>query len=117
MARVSQSSAGRSQVNVSGPVDVEAVGFDTLTNPPGQVAVALTTTLLLAANPNRKYAHISNNSGNPVFIQFDTAAVLNQGIRIPAFGLYTIESNNLWLGSINAISVVAGTLIDILEGE
>lgn len=117
MSRVSQSSAGRSQVNISGPVDVEIVGFDTLTNPPGQVAVGLTTTLLLAANPNRKYAHISNNSGNPVFIQFDMAAALNQGIRIPAFGLYTIESTNLWLGTVNAVGIIAGTLIDILEGE
>lgn len=117
MSRVSQSSAGRSQVNVSGPVDVEAVGFDTLTNPPGQISVGLTTTILLVANPDRKYAHISNNSGNPIFIQFNTAAALNQGIKIPAFGLYTIESTNLWLGSINAVGIVASQLIDILEGE
>lgn len=117
MSRVSQSSAGRSSVNIAGPIDVEVVGFDTLTNPPGQIDVGLTTTILLIANPNRKYAHIVNNSGNPIFIQYDTSAALNQGIKIPPNTLYTIESTNLWLGSVNAIGVAGSQLIDILEGE
>lgn len=117
MSRISQSSAGRSQVNISGPIDVEIAGFDTLTNPPGQISVGLTTTVLLIANPNRKYAHIVNNTSDPIYIQYNSNAALNQGIKIPPNTLYTIESNNLWLGSVNAVGVSGSQLIDILEGE
>lgn len=117
MARVSQSSAGRSSVNVSGPVDVESSGFDTLSSAPTQVTVNLVSVELFAANPNRKYAHISNNSGHTIFIQYAVSAVLNQGIKLAPNTLYTLDFNNLWLGSVNAISDVSGLLIDILEGE
>lgn len=117
MSRVSQSSAGRSSVNIAGPIDVEIVGFDTLTAPPGRVDVGLTSVLLFAANPDRKYAHIVNNSGQTIYIQYSTSASLGQGIKLPPNTLYTIESNNLWLGQINAIGVSASQLIDILEGE
>lgn len=117
MSRVSQSSAGRSSVNIAGPIDVEIVGFDTLTNPPGQVTVGLTSITLFTANPNRKYAHIVNNSGLDIYIQFLNNAIFGQGIKLAPNTLYTIESTNLWLGQINAIGVSASQLIDILEGE
>lgn len=117
MSRVAQSSAGRSVVNIGGTVDVDQIGFDTLTAPPGQIAVGLTTTVLFSANPNRKYAHIVNNSSDSIYIQYSSNAALNQGIKIPPNTLYTIESTNLWLGSINAIGVSGSQLIDILEGE
>lgn len=117
MSRVAQSSAGRSQVTIAGPIDVEQTGFDTLTNPPGQIAVGLTSTLVLAANPNRKYAHIMNNTGDNIYIQYSIGAVLGQGILVPNRTLYTIETTNLWLGIINAIGVTGSQLIDILEGE
>lgn len=116
MSRV-QSSSSNSKVSVIGPIDVDQIGFDTLTNPPGQIAVGLTTTVLLIANPNRKYAHIVNNTSDAIYIQYSTNAALNQGIKIPPNTLYTIESNNLWLGSINAVGVSGSQLIDILEGE
>lgn len=118
MARVSQSSAGRSSVNIAGPIDVESTGFDTLApGSPTQIAVGVTSTPLLAANPNRSYAHIFNNSGQPIYIQYAVNAALNQGIKIYPNSLYTLDFNNLWLGSISAISAEPGLLIDILEGE
>lgn len=112
--------AGNALTSSNGALDVNANlanGFDTLAIGPTQVTIGLTSSLLLDANPNRKYAHISNNSGQTIFIQYQAGAVLNQGIKIPPNALYTIESNNLWLGTINAIGVTAGQLIDILEGE
>lgn len=118
MGRLTQSSSGKSQVSIGGVVTVEQTGFDTLSpGSPAQINVGLTSTMLLDVNPNRKYAHIVNNSGIAIFIQYAVSAVLNQGIKIPANTLYTIETNNLWLGSINAIGVSGGQLIDILEGE
>lgn len=110
--------AGNSLTSTDGALDVNtANGFNTLTAPPGQTAVSTDSSQLFAANPNRKYAHIVNNSGEQIFIQYSTAAAINQGIRIPARGFYTIESTNLWLGAINAIGVSPNQLVDILEGE
>lgn len=84
---------------------------------PTQVSVALTTTLLLAANPNRKYAYISNNTGSTIYIQYQASATFGVGIKLPPNTLYTIETNNLWLGSVNAVSNTGSTLIDVFEGE
>lgn len=133
MARISTSSSG-GNVNIQdtngnpitatgGALNVNATisgneGFSNLTpGTPTQIAVGTSSTTLLIANPNRKYAHIINNSGNTIYIQYSVSAALNQGIKLPGFGsIYTIESSNLWLGEINAIGLIAGQLIDILEG-
>lgn len=132
MARISTSSAGGNvniqdtngnpitatdgALNVNATVGVE--GFSTLTpGTPTQIPVGTTSTELIAANPNRKYAHVVNNSGETIYIQYSVSAALNQGIKLPSSSFYTIESSNLWLGAINAIGVMANQLIDILEGE
>lgn len=101
---------------ISGPVDTVAQGFSSL-SVTGQATVNLVSIELFPANPNRRYAHIVNNSGNVIYIQYSAPALLNAGIKIPPNTLYTIETNNLWLGSVNAIGVINGQVIDILEGE
>lgn len=132
MARISTSSSGGNvniqdtngnpinstggALNVTGNLTVSD-GFDTLTpGTPTQLSVGTTSTTLFVANPNRKYAHIVNNSGETIFIQYSVAAALNQGIKLSAGSFFTIESTNLWLGEINAIGVMSNQLIDILEG-
>lgn len=130
MARISTSTSGGAVqiedgsgnplTSTGGALNVNAEidnGFNTLGVSPTQISVGLTSTQLFAANTNRKYAHVSNNSGQTIYIQYQAAAVLNQGIKIPPNTLFTIESNNLWLGVINAIGMTPGQLIDILEGE
>lgn len=93
-------------------------GFINLTpGTPTQIPVGTFSTLLMDVNPNRKYAHIFNNSGQTIYIQYSSSAALNQGIKLTNGSFYTIESNNLWLGAINAIGVVSNQLIDILQGE
>lgn len=132
MARISTSSSGGNvniqdtngnpltstagALNVTGSLSISD-GFSNLTpGTPTQIAVGTTSISLIAANPNRKYAHIVNNSGETIFIQYSVAAALNQGIKLTPGSFYTIESNNLWLGDINAIGLIANQLIDILEG-
>lgn len=134
MSRVTSSSSGGSvQIQDSegnplnssgGALDVNVVsnpgtqGFSIITPGfPTQVSVGTLSTQLFASNAGRKYAHIFNNSGEQIFIQYSVSAALNQGIRIPAGSLYTLETTNLWLGSVNAIGVISNQLIDVLEGE
>jgi len=117
-----QDTNGNAITSTNGALNVNAssdpAGFNSITpGTGGQVSVTTVSTTLLNANPNRKYAHVVNNSNDEIFIQYASAAALNQGIRIPSGGFYTIESNNLWLGIVNAIGVTNPQLIDVLEGE
>lgn len=92
-------------------------GFDTLSpGYPTQVSVSTTSILLLPANNIRKYAHIANNSSNAIFIQYNVSAALNQGIKIGPGGFYTLDTANLYRGDINAIGLMNGQFIDVLEG-
>lgn len=104
------------QVQVTGTLTV-VQGFSTLSpGYPTQVSVGVTSVLLIAANTARKYFHIFNNSSQPIYIQYQVSAALNQGIRINSGTFFTLDSENLWLGTINGIGFIAGQLIDVLEG-
>lgn len=95
-----------------------AEGFATLApGYPTQITVGTSSIELFPANLLRKYGHIFNNSSEAIFIQFSSAAALNQGIKIGPGSFFTLDSNNLWLGVINGIGLMAGQLISILEGE
>lgn len=105
-------------VTSTGAIQTQTEGFSTITPGfPTQIAVSTSSTQLFAANPNRKYAHIVNNTTETIFIQFQASAALNQGIKMQPGSFYTLESTNLWLGVINAIGNTASQLIDVLEGE
>lgn len=106
-------------VTTDGAVKVDtSTGFSTIASGfPKQVSVGNTSVELFASNPNRKYLHIFNNSNEVIFIQYQVSASLNQGVKIGSGGMYTIDGSNLWLGSINAIGLISGQLIDLLEGE
>jgi hypothetical protein len=90
-------------------------GFSTPANT--TPAITSASSVVLAANLNRKYAYVSNNTGGVVFIKLGAAAALNTGIRIANNGMYEINANNLWTGTINAIKPGAGSVnLDIFEG-
>lgn len=102
----------------NGALQVAQVGFSVITaGYPAQIPVGITSVPLFAPNINRKYVHVMNNSQEVIFLQFSVSAALNQGIKVNPGSFYTLESTNLWLGEINAIGVMAGQLIDCLEGE
>lgn len=84
---------------------------------PMQVNLGTTSAVLVAANPSRKYAHIFNNSSEAIFIQFQSSAALNQGIKVGPGSFFTLDTINLWLGDVNGIGLMAGQLISVLEGE
>ena len=73
----------------------------------------------LAANANRKYALLVNDSDSPVYLMTGAAAALNQGIRInPNGGSYEMSAayGNLDTRVINAISSGAGKVLLVTEG-
>lgn len=81
------------------------------------VTVANTSTLVLAANPNRKYVALVNDSNEVIYISLGVAAVLNKGIRLNAEGgSYEIDSENLYTGSIYAICSSGSKVLTVTEG-
>ena len=68
--------------------------------------IGATSTAALAANANRLYALLVNDSDTPIYIKLGATAVANQGIRLNANGgSYELseKEGNLYTGAINAI--------------
>ena len=89
----------------------------TMTHTP--ITAAATTTAALAANANRKYALLVNDSDEVIYIKLGAEAVLNQGIRLNASGGSYEMSNsigNLTTGAINCISTSGGKILLATEG-
>lgn len=104
------------QVEVTGTLTV-GQGFGTLSpGYPTQVSIGTTSILVLIANSARKYGHIFNNSTEAIYVQFQATAALNQGIKVGPGTFFTLETTNLWLGDVNAIGVMAGQLVSVVEG-
>jgi len=83
------------------------------------VTVGAATTAALAANANRKYALLINDSDTAIYIKFHAAAVANQGIRLNASGgsyEMSAQQGNLDTRAINAISTGAGKVLLVAEG-
>lgn len=75
----------------------------------GKTAVGATDTVVLAADANRKWAVLTNDSDEAIYLGMGEAAVMNEGIRLdpvaatePA-GQYIINAGNRFTGAINAI--------------
>lgn len=70
---------------------------------------------VLAANANRQYAYLINNSDTVIYLAFGVTAVANQGIRLNANGgSYEIGAaahGNLYQGAILAIHGGAGNKV------
>ena len=76
------------------------------------------SSVILAANTNRKYVIISNQSGQNVFLRLGALAIINEGILLAPGFVYEIGFSNLWTGTINAVKAGGGAvLIDVFEGS
>lgn len=63
------------------------------------------SSLLMAANPQRKSASIVNITGEPCYLGFGTDAIPDGGIALIGKGAsYTIDYSSMWLGDIYAIT-------------
>ena len=81
-----------------------------------QVTCGTTTQQAVAANPTRRYLLLVNDSDNAIYISLGKEAVINHGIRLnSAGGSYEINSTNLWLGNISAVSSVASKILTVVE--
>ena len=82
-----------------------------------RVSVSNTNGLLIAANSSRKFLIISNNNNTDFFIGYGVAAVVDQGILIPANDKFIINASNLYTGAIYAIKATSVSItIDLIEG-
>lgn len=93
-------------------------GFETATHGTAQAGTA--SSAMLAANPNRKYALITNDGTVAAYIALGTAAaVLNEGIRLAANGgSYEMSRGaaNVYSGAIQGIASVNAKVLTF-EGE
>lgn len=91
---------------VSGQINTNGTAaFGTVTN--NTVSVSKNTaTLLLAANPLRKYAYISNGSGSSLTIQFgnSTGLTSSTGLYVGGQNFYELAGDNLFTGAIYGYS-------------
>lgn len=88
--------------------------FNTASN--SKASVSNTSSVIISANSQRKYAAIVNDSDTVIYISFGSTAVINQGIRLNASGgAYEITSNNLYTGDISAICSGSNKNITIIE--
>jgi hypothetical protein len=71
-----------------------------------------TSSIIIAANNNRKYIAITNNSEQDTYLNLGATAFLNQGIYLAANGgSYEISTNQIpYFGAISAITNTTATL-------
>lgn len=97
---------------------ITAAAFGTVANTYVSLT-ANTTTELIAANANRKYLYVSNNSGGLIAIQFGSATGLTsaaRGLVIPNSSFYELKGENLYTGPVFAYTNSSGLVIAVTEG-
>lgn len=112
--------AANSGVDI-GDVDVLTVGDEPLTySAPATVNVGVATTQILAANADRRYACIVNDSDTTIYLAVGANAVAGSGIRINANGGVAefIKGRNLTTQAINGIhDGVGNKVVTVQEAE
>ena len=79
--------------------------------------VGVASTNVLAANANRIFAELVNDSDNVIYLALGTPAVMNRGIRLNANGgEFEIGLTNLYTGAVTAIAGVAASNLTVSEG-
>lgn len=80
------------------------------------VTVGAVTTVAKAANADRKWLLLVNDSDETVYVKLGAAAVLNQGIRISASGgALELTGGSLYLGAVNGICASGGKTLLVTE--
>jgi hypothetical protein len=81
------------------------------------VTVGAATTAVAAANADRKWLLIINNSDETIYLKLGAAAVLNQGIRINAAGgALELTGGSIYVGAVNGICASGGKVALVTEG-
>jgi hypothetical protein len=81
------------------------------------VVVGTTSTLVIAANPNRKFLILVNDSDESIYVTLGSPAVLQEGIMVGSFGgALNIDTAMLYRGEVTAICESGGKRLTICEG-
>jgi hypothetical protein len=72
--------------------------------------------VLVAANTDRKFLYIENNSGAVLYLGFGSAAVGSQGLSVANSALFTIDYTNLFTGAIYGVFTSNNRTVDAIEG-
>ena len=87
-------------------------------NSPANVTVGATSTSVIAANQDRTYLILTNDSNEVIYLGLDNAAESNKGIRLAASGgSVTFAGETLFKGAVNAICASGSKVLSIQEGE
>jgi len=79
-------------------------------------SVSTSSAQVLASNGLRQYAILVNDGDNNVYLAFNATATARSGLRLNSNGgALEINSQNLWLGAINAATETGTTTLTILE--
>jgi len=111
--------------------NVTVTNFPTSTTVSGNVNIVTTTTalspssytvntasvLILASNTNRKGLILTNAGNNLVSLGFGNVAVANAGVTLYPGGTFNMDAYSFTTSNVNAIAVVAGTVVGIQEWQ
>ena len=78
-----------------------------------KVTVALNSTTIIAANSDRRFVVIVNDSDEDVYLNLSGTAVINEGIRINANGGSYVE--DIYTGIITGICATGGKNVTVVE--
>lgn len=93
-------------------------GFSTVAS--GTINSGTVSAQLVAANPDRKYLRVQNESDSNVWLQLGTAAaVANEGVRVAAGAAFEMTRGqaNVWSGAVQAIGTAASKRITYVDGS
>lgn len=83
-----------------------------------KVSVGLVSTLVLGANPNRRFLFLVNDSDENIYVSLSGTAVMNEGILLTSGGgALTLDIASMWLGSISAICASGTKNLTVSEGS
>lgn len=93
---------------INNPGSITAQIFDNCTHDEKEL-IANTAALIIKANSNRKYLALINNSNTEITLTLGELRKVanNKGIILKPGGSYEINSNNLYIGAVSAISKFA----------
>lgn len=92
------------------------IGAQFATSSNTRPTVSSTSSVVLSANANRRYAHFINNGTTTIFLKLGDTAVASQGIPLGPTEMYEITMYNLFTGAIHAIKTGASAALDVYEG-
>lgn len=105
------------QVNSSGAIIVSTSSTNTFTTVThSTVAVQTSSTVVLAANTDRKYGFFKNNAAGAIYIFLGTPATTS-GIILQRGEAHELNSTNLYIGEVTGIAPAGPFNLSVTEGQ